>query len=489
MYVQVQFSAHINSSKHCSELYRRLPLLRRWLFNPFDFIIKCPVFFFFSHLAHYWIPPPTGNTQVANIIILPEALEGVRPLKSWAAWIRRSRYTMHSALPRALWSPLGSVVAPGGQPAGVCSTRVVLLRLHAMHMRLFIQATLGMADATCLRMKIKTNVVHDLMSAMRPIIPSFVCISVAPKISASRGRWFIACASLREKNFFFFFFIHLSFWKNKCWVVWLLGPQKSSMLPASLTVPRRATPATTTGGIYTIILRTSIILHNSMLQFFEMEKEALYLFKNKWTACLFSWRRNSESKFKFRLLSFFHCYYHLDLHQRSLVFWTCGTTHTHCCDYPTYPMFHFHGSLKKKIPCPQKKIGCTAKKKKNIKWATVVGGGGYYWYEGGVLQHLCPSEKLMEPFFSWAKSLVMHSPGQFITGLPFVVLWMAILYLYAKFGSLLFSSEVLLEGTRVCKVHSQAVRRVSTLQTKCERLEWSKLVGGKVDNRHILMVP
>lgn len=199
MYVQVQFSAHINSSKHCSELYRRLPLLRRWLFNPFDFIIKCPVFFFFSHLAHYWIPPPTGNTQVANIIFLPEALEGVRPLKSWAAWIRRSRYTL-------LWSPLGSVVAPGGQPAGVCSTRVVLLRLHAMHMRLFIQATLGMADATCWRMKIKTNVVHDLMSAMRPIIPSFVCISVAPKISASRGCWFIACASLRENNFFFFFF-------------------------------------------------------------------------------------------------------------------------------------------------------------------------------------------------------------------------------------------------------------------------------------------
>lgn len=50
--------------------------------------------------------------------------------------------TLHHAqrAPPSSAPPAGSVVAPGGQPAGVCSTGVVL-RLHAMHMPLFILAT------------------------------------------------------------------------------------------------------------------------------------------------------------------------------------------------------------------------------------------------------------------------------------------------------------------------------------------------------------
>lgn len=352
MYVQVQFSAHINSSKHCSELYRRLPPLRRWLFNPFDFIIKCPVCFFFSHLAHYWIPPPTGNTQVANIIFLPEALEGVRPLKSWAAWIRRSRYTMHSALPRALWSPLGSVVAPGGQPAGVCSTRVVLLRLHAMHVRLFIQATLGMADATCLRMKIKTNVVHDLMSAMRP------------KISASRGRWFIACASLQEKKKKFFFGSICDFEKtNVEWCDFWAPKSPPCSLPvwqclAVLLLPQ--------------LLVVYILLHWGPSSFCTTACCSFLRWKRKHCICLKineplgsslgEGTRNQSSNFA--CWAFFIV----------IIIWICikglwsfehAVPHTHCCDYPNYPTFHFHGSLKKKKSLvPKKRLAAQQKKRR-----------------------------------------------------------------------------------------------------------------------------
>lgn len=61
-------------------------------------------------------------------------------------------------------------------------------------------------------------------------------------------------------------------------------------------------------------------------------------------------------------------------------------------------MFHFHGNGGL-FDCPQNRIGCIAKKEYKVGRGGAGHGHGYYWDEGGVLQHLCPSGKLMELFF------------------------------------------------------------------------------------------
>lgn len=130
-------------------------------------------------------------------------------------------------------------------------------------------------DATSFRIKIKTNVIHHFMSAGRPLVPSVICISVVPKMSASRGHWFIACVSFQERK------------KTQKTFAILQKQMRSGLTSAPPNIVHAPCPAlytwtATATGISTIVLRTSIILHNSVLLFLETERKH-YLFKNKIT--------------------------------------------------------------------------------------------------------------------------------------------------------------------------------------------------------------
>lgn len=87
MYVQVQFSAHVNSSKHCSELCRCLPLLTLtresvWLYY------QTSTLFLFSSCALRDSSTDRKYSSCSYNISLevlwdsPEAPQGVRPLKA-----------------------------------------------------------------------------------------------------------------------------------------------------------------------------------------------------------------------------------------------------------------------------------------------------------------------------------------------------------------------------------------------------------------------
>lgn len=164
---------------------------------------------------------------------------------------------------------------------------------------------------------------------MRSIIPTFICISVVLKISASRGRWFIACASLQK--IFFYPFVIL---KKQMLSGVTSGPPKTLHAPCQFD---SASPCYSCHSYWYIYDYIEELYHSAQqhVAVFWDGKEALYLFKNKWTTWLFLLEKELGIRVQISLVELFSLL--LSFGSASKVFGLLNMQyHTDCCDCPTF---------------------------------------------------------------------------------------------------------------------------------------------------------